>query len=234
MKTNNTKKVIIVENQVAVREMIATVISLEGKYEVIGQASEGQYAYELGLELKPDVMVVDAMLAGLKGVEVIRRLSKRLPQTRMLVFSAYRNITLVKDVIQARAHGFIEKTASLDEFKKGLDAVANGGSYFGPKVTQLIRNAVMQPESPKYNGAKNLTTREREILQLVAESYSTKEIAKKLSISAKTADNHRTNLMRKLDLHNVASLIRFAIGNELVENPAVIEDPKVSRTSVDN
>ena len=135
---------------------------------------------------------------------------------RVLIFSGHENPVLVREMIEAGAHGFVEKTAGLFEFKKGLETVAAGGTYFGPAVAALLRNVVANP------GASNtpdfLTDREREILQLIAESNSTKDIAARLGISMKTVDNHRTNLMRKLNLHDVASLTRHALETGLIQS----------------
>lgn len=118
-------------------------------------------------------------------------------------------------MLEAGAHGFVEKTAGLFEFKKGLETVANGGTYFGPAVAALLRNVVENPAST--NISDFLTDREREILQLVAESHSTKEIAAKLGISVKTVDNHWTSLKRELNLHDGASLTRYALEVGLIE-----------------
>jgi DNA-binding NarL/FixJ family response regulator len=148
-------------------------------------------------------------------VDLLRRLSKQLKNVRVLVFSGHENPVLVREMLEAGAHGFVEKTAGLLEFKKGLETVANGGTYFGPAVASLLRNVVANPASSATSDF--LTDREREILQLVAESNSTKEIASKLDISVKTVDNHRTNLMRKLNLHDVASLTRYALDVGLIE-----------------
>jgi DNA-binding NarL/FixJ family response regulator len=121
----------------------------------------------------------------------------------------------VRELLQSGAHGFVEKSAPLSELRKGIEIVASGGSYFGPEVASLLRNAMANPKSND-SGANILTKREREILQLIAESHSTRDIAAKLEISVKTAENHRTNLMRKLDLHDVASLTRYAINNGMI------------------
>ena len=174
-----------------------------------------QGALNLCLEVKPDLLVLDAKLPGLNGVDLLRRLVKTLPNVRVLVFSGHENPVLVREMLEVGAHGFVEKTAGLTEFKKGLETVANGGTYFGPAVAALLRDVVANPGSS--NSADFLTDREREILQLVAESHSTKEIAAKLDISVKTVDNHRTNLMRKLNLHDVASLTRYAVEIGLIE-----------------
>jgi DNA-binding NarL/FixJ family response regulator len=119
-------------------------------------------------------------------------------------------------MLEAGAHGFVEKTAGLGEFKKGLGTIADGGTYFGPGVAALLRTVVANNSSN--SGIETLTDREREILKLVAESHSTKEIAQKLGISVKTVDNHRTNLMRKLDLHDVASLTRYSLEIGLIDH----------------
>ena len=142
-------------------------------------------------------------------MDLLRRLGKRLPDMRVLVFSGHENPILVREMIEAGAHGFVEKTAGLIEFKKGIERVAAGGTYFGPAVAALLRDVVARPHAS--NSPDFLTDREREILKLVVESHSSKAIALKLAISMKTVDNHRSNLMRKLNLHDVASLTRYAL-----------------------
>jgi DNA-binding NarL/FixJ family response regulator len=210
------KSIVIVEDQTAIREMLAEILRIDPAYKIIGECGEGQQACELCLGLKPDLLVLDARLPGLSGVDILRRISKPLKNTRVLVFSAYESPALVREMLEAGAHGFVEKTAGLSEFKKGLETIANGGTYFGPGVAALLRNVVAN-KTPT-TGIDKLTDREREILKLVAESHSTKDIAEKLLISVKTVDNHRTNLMRKLDLHDIASLTRYALEIGLIDH----------------
>lgn len=209
------KRLVIIEDQTAIREMLVEILRLDSNYQLVGESGDGQNALNLCLELKPDLIVLDAKLPGLNGVDILRRLVKKHPSVRVLVFSGHENPVLVREMLEAGAHGFVEKTAGLFEFKKGLETVANGGTYFGPAVASLLRNVVANPAAS--SAADFLTDREREILQLVAESYSTKEIAAKLGISIKTVDNHRTNLMRKLNLHDVASLTRYTLEIGLIE-----------------
>lgn len=209
------KRLIIVEDQTAVREMLAEILRLDPNYQLIGESGDGQSAVNLCLEAKPDLLILDAKLPGLNGVDILRSVAKKLPNMRVLVFSGYENPVLVREMLEAGAHGFVEKTAGLVEFKKGLETVANGGTYFGPAVAALLRDVVANPDAS--SASDFLTDREREILQLVAESHSTREIAAKLGISVKTVDNHRTNLMRKLNLHDVASLTRYALEVGLIE-----------------
>ncbi len=119
-------------------------------------------------------------------------------------------------MLEAGASGFVEKTAGINEFRKGLATIALGGTYFGPAIASVLRNVVAHPES---SGSPDfLTEREREILKLVAEGHSTKAIGSKLGISSKTVDNHRTNLMRKLNIHDVASLTRYAYERGLIDH----------------
>jgi DNA-binding NarL/FixJ family response regulator len=211
-------RLVIIEDQTAIREMLVEILALDKNYQLVGQSGEGQEGLQVCLDLKPDVLVLDAKLPGMNGVELLRRLSKRLPSTKVLVFSGHENPVVVREMLEAGARGFVEKTAGFLEFKKGLATVAGGGTYFGPAIAAVLRNVVAHPEtasSPDF-----LTEREREILQLVAEGNSTKEIASKLGISAKTVDNHRTNLMRKLDIHDIASLTRHALEMGILEDRA--------------
>ncbi len=214
------KRVVIVEDQTAVRQMLAHVLSLEAGYEVVGESGDGHDAVKLIRETMPDLVILDAKLPGLNGHEVLIALNDLLPELRVLVFSGYENPILIRDMLSHGAHGFIEKTANLSELRQGIDAVSHGGTYFGPAAAHSIRDLVTNPSSNP--GSKDLLTdREREVLKLIAESHSTKQIAARLGISVKTVDNHRTNLMRKLDLHDVASLTRFAMQIDLIESDKI-------------
>ena len=213
-------RVVIIEDQTAVRDMITQIVAADPDFEVVAECGDGHSAYSMCVELKPDFVILDLMLPGLNGAEVLRRFSRHLKNTRVLVFSGHQNPSIVRELLQAGAHGFVEKAAPLSELKKGIEIVASGGTYFGPEVAQLLREAVVNPGGGQNGrqGVDILTAREREILQLIAESYSTKEVAQKLDISVKTAENHRTNLMKKLDLHDVAGLTRYAIQQGLVDS----------------
>lgn len=196
--------------------MLAEILRAEPTYAIVGECGDGLQACELCLKLKPDLLVLDARLPSLSGIDFLRRVAKRLKDTRVLVFSGFESPTLVREMLENGAHGFIEKTAGLGELRKGLATIANGGTYFGPAVAALLRQVVAGSDSK--SGLETLTGREREILKLVAESNSTKKIAQRLGISVKTVDNHRTNLMRKADLHDVASLTRFALEMGLLDH----------------
>lgn len=209
------KTVAIIEDQTAIREMLSQAVIDQASFEVIIESGDGLAGCEACLEQKPEFVILDVMLPNLNGTEILRRFRKDLPDTQVLIFSGYQTPSLVRELLQAGAHGFVEKTAPLTELRKGIEIVASGGSYFGPEVALLLRDAMADTKTSD-SGINILTKREREILQLIAESHSTREIAGKLEISVKTAENHRTNLMRKLDLHDVASLTRYAINNGMI------------------
>ncbi|HBR94165.1 response regulator transcription factor [Coraliomargarita sp. SDUM461003] len=209
------KTVAIIEDQTAIREMVSQAVIDPSEYNVIIESGDGQIGCDSCLEQKPEFVILDVMLPNLNGTEILRIFREKIPETQVLIFSGYQSPSLVRELLQAGAHGFVEKSAPLSELRKGIEIVSNGGSYFGPEVALLLREAMADPRSSD-SGINILTKREREILQLIAESHSTRDIAAKLSISVKTAENHRTNLMRKLDLHDVASLTRYAINNGLI------------------
>jgi DNA-binding NarL/FixJ family response regulator len=208
------KSFVIIEDQTAIREMLTELLATVAGFTCVGTCGDGHTALELCASTKPDVAVLDIRLPGIHGVDLLRRLRAILPELRVLVFSGHESPVLIHEVISAGALGFVEKTAGFAEFKKGLQAVGDGATYFGPSVAAIMRDVVVNTKPG--NQHVLITTREREILKLVAESHSTKEIALKLNISPKTVDNHRTNMMRKLHLHDVASLTRHAIDIGLI------------------
>src|SRR5690606_24593670 len=138
-----------IEDQTAIRDMLGMVLNAEPGYTIVGTTGNGHDAWTLCQEKQPDLVILDIMLPEMNGVEILRRIHKHLPKTRSLVFSGYQNIALVKATIRAGAHGFIEKTAPLAELKKGIELVANGGSYFGPAAANLLRDEVMNPRESR-------------------------------------------------------------------------------------
>jgi DNA-binding NarL/FixJ family response regulator len=210
------KTVGIIEDQTAIREMISQSILDPDEFEIVVESGDGQEGCDLCLKYKPEFVILDIMLPNLNGAEILRRIIKELPDTNVLIFSGYQNIGLVRELLEIGANGFVEKSASLSDLRKGIEIVSNGGTYFGPEVAQLLRESMTNPKAGEAY-LSNLTKRERQVLELIAKSFSTREIAAKLTISVKTAENHRTNLMRKLDLHDVASLTRYSINNGLVQ-----------------
>jgi DNA-binding NarL/FixJ family response regulator len=211
------KTVVIVEDQTAVREMIGQVVDSDPTLSVIAQTGDGNEAYEICLKQKPDLVILDLMLVGMSGAELMKKFSKQLPNSRVLVFSGYQTPVLVRELMQAGAHGYVEKTAALVELKKAIQTVAAGGNYFGPEVTKIVHQTLVNPVAAPAKSLESLTTREKEILTMVTLGHTNKEMSAKLNVSVKTVENHRANLMRKLDIHNAAGLARFAVEKGLVE-----------------
>ncbi|HBR95607.1 MAG TPA: DNA-binding response regulator, partial [Opitutae bacterium] len=198
------KKVIVIEDQTIMRDLICQLVESYAGMEVIAQSGDGAEGYELCLEHAPDLVILDIMLPNLNGSEVLRRLKAKNPKINILVFSAASSNSMVNRLLKSGVTGYIEKDAGLAELEKAIDLVSDGRSYFSPRVVDAMRELMVS--GGQDDSLESLTTREREIVQLIAESYSNKEIAAKLGMSVRTADTHRTNIMKKLDLHDVAAL----------------------------
>jgi DNA-binding NarL/FixJ family response regulator len=202
-------RVVIVDEHVALRQMLAHVLSMENKYEVVAEAHDGRGALDVFKRVKPDIAILELALPGLCGKEVLRRTRVEVPGTRVLVFSGTLNQTLVLDALKSHPHGFVHKRDSLGTFFEALRAVAAGRSYYSNFASALLSNSF---SGPSYQ----LTSREMEVLQLVAESCSSKEIAARLGLAPKTVENHRAHIMDKLQVHDTAALTRYALRNGLV------------------
>jgi RNA polymerase sigma factor (sigma-70 family) len=211
------QKVYIIEDEVLLRDLITDLLSKHRDLEIIGSAGDGREGLDACLKLKPHMVILDVRLPGLNGIEIAQRLKSEFPWVKILVFSGMFNLGIIKRVLMAKVNGIIEKSAGLQEMEKALSSVASGQSYYGPTIVSKMPELLMTRETDQ--SLEALTPREREILQLIAEGNTTKEIAEKLGISARTADVHRTHIMQKLDVHNVAGLTRLAIAYGLVEIP---------------
>lgn len=210
------KKVLVIEDQTILCEMICNLLKTSyPAIELVGSTGDGQEAYNLCLKHKPDFLMLDMMLPNLHGIEILERLKKDKQSVRVLIFSALPAPDIIKKALELGVDGFIEKNVPLDVLKTAIENVISGQSYFSPKVVEIMRDLMINQDR---NGAlDSLTSREREIVKLVAESFSNKEIAEKLHISPKTAETHRANIMKKLSLHDAAGITRFAISHGLTE-----------------
>jgi DNA-binding NarL/FixJ family response regulator len=203
------KSVVLVDDHVAIRQMLARLLHTDPGYEVTGEAGSGLQAMELCRRSEPALVILDLVLPELCGIEVLRRIRAEMPQVRVMVFSGTVDRCLTIRALQCRPHGFIAKGDSLQTFVEGVRIVGGGGTYFTPFATALIPSTWEGPP-------QELTAREREILQLVAESRSSKEIADRLGVAVKTVENHRAHIMQKLQRHDVAALTRYAVQQGLV------------------
>ncbi|MBL8172938.1 MAG: response regulator transcription factor, partial [Acidobacteria bacterium] len=185
--------------------------------ELVGEAGDGLEAVRLAERLKPDVLITDVMMPGLNGLEVARQVSKSLPRTRIIILSMYTNDAYVFEALKNGALGYVLKDSQAADLIQAVREVAAGRRYLSPPLSERALELYMrQVESVPEDPYELLTDREREVLQLVAEGRTSAEIAERLFISPRTAEGHRANLMRKLNLQTQADLIRFAVKRGIV------------------
>ncbi len=206
-------RVVVIDDHLSIRQMLERIFAFDSLYELVGHSGSGPEGLELCLDLKPRVAIVDLLLPGMNGVELLRALRTAGPETRVLIYSGTLNQSLVASALDAKPHGFVHKEDSLSTLLEALRTVARGGSYLTPFATALAER-----EEPNTSPVMQLSARERMVLQLVAEGCSSKEIAGRLGISVKTVEHHRTGLMQKLNVHDIASLTRLAVREGLVNN----------------
>ena len=219
MKTSvrKAKSVVVVEDQTAICELIIEMLEARGAYRVLGSTADGHEGLALAKQLKPDILILDILLPGISGLEVLRQLHETQPDLKVLIFSAKSEKQIARGLLKAGVRGYVPKSARLSELRQAVDAVAAGDTWFSETFQKAMADALTAPESDVDAKGATLTDREKEIAVLLAKSYSSKEVAVKLDISAKTVENHRTNLMRKLGVHDVAGVIRFVVRQGLYD-----------------
>ncbi len=213
------KTVYVVEDQQIMRDFISRLIEGQAMLELIGHSGDGQDALRECLKLQPDIIVLDVYLPGLNGVDFLRQLKKDIPGVKVLGFSAFPSPGNVKQMVEAGADGLVRKTESLNILEQALEQVAAGQTFFSPDVVNMLRDMMLHPE--RIVSPDQLSSRERQVVQLIAEGKSNKEISELLNISIKTTETHRTNIMRKLDVHDAVGLTRYAIKHGLVHSGAL-------------
>jgi len=209
--------IVVADDHKIVREGLVKLLEARSDFEVIGEASDGEEAVEMVIERQPDVVLMDINMPKLSGIDATRRIGKRGCNSKILVLSMHEGRNYVEEVLRAGASGYVVKNSASQDVHAAIDAVRAGASYLSPAITQQVVDAIARPGDLAPSGVSMLTDREREVLQLIAEGLSSKEIAVQLGVSLKTVDSHRSNLMEKLDIHKVSGLVRFAIRSGLVE-----------------
>ncbi len=212
--------VLIADDHALIRTGIATLLQHYDDFAVVGEATDGAEAVEMTGKLQPDVVLIDLAMPRVNGIEATRLIRERYPNTKVLVLTMHENDEYISQIFKAGASGYVLKDASRDELCRAIRAVAKGEKFFSARVSDIIvENFIKRKETPHDELSSAdipLTKREKEILALVAEGLTNQQIADKLFISPRTVDTHRTNIMQKLDLHDVASLVRYAIKHGLV------------------
>jgi DNA-binding NarL/FixJ family response regulator len=204
--------IMLADDHHVVRQGLRALLAREQNFNLIGEAGDGIEAVRLAGKLKPDVLIADVLMPGLSGLEVARQVAKSLPQTKVIILSMHTNDAYVLEALKNGASGYVLKDSQASDLVQAVHEVAAGRRYLSPPLSERALELYAQrvksvPDDPY----ELLTTREREVLHLVAEGRTSAEIASQLFISPRTAEGHRANLMRKLGLQNHAELVRFAL-----------------------
>ncbi|MBI2831580.1 MAG: response regulator transcription factor [Chloroflexi bacterium] len=213
-KENNKIKVLMVDDHAVLRDGIRALLDMHDDIEIVGEASEGREAIEKAVALSPDVVIMDIAMPGMDGLEATRRIAKKNPKVKVLILTQHDNREYILSAIKAGVAGYVPKRAMGSELVSAIRAVHKGESFLYPSAASaLIEVYLRQSEDEPYD---RLTDREREILKLIAEGHTSREIAERLFISLKTVLGHRTKIMEKLDIHNRTELIKYAMRKGLV------------------
>jgi len=188
-------------------------------WEVCGEAADGREAVKLALSLKPDVVVMDLSMPELNGLEATRQIRRDLPKTEVLIFTMHETEPLIREVLSAGARGYVLKSDAGRQVVSAVEALAHHKPFFTSRVSSALLDAFLKSATKPDEGSSfsTLSSREREIVQMLAEGKSNKEIANLLCISVKTVETHRATIMRKLDINSIVELVHYAIRNKLVE-----------------
>lgn len=209
-------RTLIVDDHGVLRAGLRALLASEAHLEVVGEAADGDEALRMAGELSPEVVLMDITMPGMDGIEATRKLLARLPSARVLLLTVHTDSSLLREALQAGAAGYILKRAVESELINAIYAVARGDLYIDPAMTRaLLAEPARGPSRDNLN--ETLTTRETEVLQLIASGYTNRQIAEKLTISVRTVEGHRANIMGKLDLRSRVELVRYARENGLID-----------------
>ena len=207
-------RVLLADDHTIVRQGLKLILASQADFEVVGEASNGREAAELAEKLHPDIVLMDVQMPELNGIEATRRMVATNSRIRVLVLSMHKEALYVREVLKAGARGYILKDAIDSELISAMRSVARGDGYISPGVSSALLTDYREQSS---NPLDTLSSREREVLQLIAEGKTNKEVATRLNLSVYTVDSHRGKIMEKLNLHSAGELIRFAMKNGLVD-----------------
>jgi len=211
-------RVLIVDDHTILRDGISALLALAADIEVIGEAENGREAIDRARQLAPDVVLMDIAMPAMDGLEATRRIHKEFPQMKVLTLTQYDDREHLLSLLEAGAEGFISKTAASSNLASAIRSVYQGDSFLSPSVAKLLLKHYRQGAraGKGQDPYDQLTDREREVLKLLAEGHTSREIADTLVISPKTVEGHRTNLMAKLDIHNRTDLVKYALRKGII------------------
>lgn len=206
-------RILLADDHQMFREALRNLLQTQPDLEVVGQTGDGLQVLGLALETAPHIVCMDISMPGMDGIEVTRQLQTAMPQVKVVALSAYSDQHYVLGMLNAGAVGFVTKVEASDELLRAIRAVQRGRTYLCPDVAEVVAGALLIQDGP-VRPVVSIGARERQVLQLVTEGYTSNQIADKLYIASSTVEVHRRNIMRKLDLHSVAELTRYVINSE--------------------
>ena len=214
----NELSIVLAEDHTILREGLRALLSTDPKIQIIGEAQDGREAVRCVEKLGPDLLLIDLSMPRMSGMDAIREIKKRYPETRIIALTVHKTEEYLLTTLQAGADGYVLKDATHDELVMAIRNVMMGKPYLSPGVSEKVIEGYLERKenAQSVSSWETLSQREREVLKLIAEGYKNKEIADDLCISIKTVEKHRANLMKKLDLHNAASLTVYAVQRGLV------------------
>jgi len=213
-------KLLLADDHAIVREGLRSLLKAHRDWEIVGEAADGRQAVALVNELKPDIVILDISMPLLNGLEATRQILKIRPQTKVLILTMHESDSLIRNILNVGAQGYILKTDVGNDLLAAVESLRRNKTFFTSHVSQMLLDGYLKGDSrPSDSDSEGtrLTPRQREVVQLLAEGKSSKEVAVALDFSVKTAETHRANLMRKLNLHSVAEVVRYAIRNEIAQ-----------------
>ncbi|MCX6899780.1 MAG: response regulator transcription factor [Verrucomicrobia bacterium] len=205
-------RVLLADDHKIMREGLRSLLAVTPGVEVVGEASDGRTAVQLVLKLMPDVVVMDIGMPDLNGVDATRQIKTRAPRTKVIALSLHSDERFIAGMFKAGASGYLLKDGAFEELAHAIRTVADGHTYLCPRIAKtVVKDYLRDAQTAANSGGHALSDREREVLQLVAEGKSTKEIAGRLDVSVKTIETHRTRIMERLGVHSVAELTKYAV-----------------------
>jgi two-component system response regulator NreC len=214
-------KVLLCDDHTLFREGIKAILKDEASIEIVGEAADGRQAVAKALQLHPDVILMDIAMPDLSGFDATRRILQSNPKAKVIILTMYEEEEVINRCLAAGASGYVLKDAPRAHLIHAIDVVNKGGQYMSSRALKKVVKQYVKGAKSTATGYERLSDREREVLKLLADGLALKEIAVKLVLSVKTVDAHKTNLMRKLDLHDRSELIKYAIQRKLIRLPAV-------------
>jgi DNA-binding NarL/FixJ family response regulator len=228
----NALRILVADDHEIVRRGLVALLKTRAGWEVCGEAHDGREAVEKAKELKPDIVILDIGMPNLNGLEAARQMLHHNPQTKVLILTITDADELVRAVLDAGARGFVLKSDATRDLLSAVEALQSNKTFFTSRVAEMVLGGYLGrgvPAADRDVSLPALTPREREVVQLLAEGKSSKEVATHLDLSVKTAETHRSNIMRKLNLHSVSELVLYAVKNNMVQ--VVIPPPGQSASS---